>query len=91
MAKNPKSFRLSDKATDNLRWLVEASGSNETAVIELALAYFRQGFVPLGDVSDGWDVPVPEPDLPVSDLPSVKVLPMGQGTDDHKRKRRHRR
>ena len=91
MAKNPKSFRLSDKATENLRWLVEASGSNETAVIELALAYFRQGFVPLGDASGGWDVSIPEPEPPMPDLPGSKVLPAGQGTDGHKHKRRRRR
>jgi len=74
MAKNPKSFRMSDKATENLRWLVDASGANETAVIEMALAYFRKGFAMSAEPApwefppDPWDTKPPE----IEDCPPAR-------------------
>jgi cobalamin-dependent methionine synthase I len=36
--KSPKSFRLSKQAVAYLRLLVEKTGTNETAIVEIALA-----------------------------------------------------
>jgi hypothetical protein len=88
MAKNPKSFRLSDKATENLRWLVDASGANETAVTELALAFLRQGFYSFAEPSpeELLDIP-PEP----KELVAIGSVDRGRGETDQKRKRKRKR
>ena len=44
--KTSKSFRLSEQAISNLAFIVEKSGSNETAIIELALASFVVAYKP---------------------------------------------
>jgi len=38
--KSPKSFRLSKQAVNYLRLLVEKTGTNETAIVEVAIANF---------------------------------------------------
>jgi hypothetical protein len=76
MTKSPKAFRLSDQALESLRFLVSETGSNETAIVEMALAFLKKSL-------QGQEVErVPETvaDL-VSDLPEAKVIP-------HKKKRR---
>ncbi len=40
MAKRAKAFRLSEQAVAHLAALVEWTGSSETAVVEMALAYY---------------------------------------------------
>lgn len=44
MAKQSKSFRLSDQAQENLRLLVKETGSSETALVEIALAFLVKAF-----------------------------------------------
>lgn len=39
MAKTSKSFRLSEQALEHLERVVKLTGTNETAIIELALAH----------------------------------------------------
>jgi len=39
MSKISKSFRFSEQAISNLSKLAELTGSNETAIVELSLAY----------------------------------------------------
>lgn len=43
MSKEPKAFRLSEQAIKNLSDLVRKTGSNETALVELALANLNGG------------------------------------------------
>ena len=40
MAKSSKSFRLSQQAISSLEWITSETGANETAIIELSLAFF---------------------------------------------------
>ena len=54
-----KTFRLSSQAVESLRQLVEVTGSNETAIIEISLSHFLQSM--LGQKISS--VPVPVPDL----------------------------
>jgi hypothetical protein len=42
MSKTPKAFRLSEQATESLKWLVAKTGTTETAIVELSLAFLRQ-------------------------------------------------
>jgi hypothetical protein len=42
MTKSPKAFRLSEQATESLKWLVAKTGTTETAIVELSLAFLRQ-------------------------------------------------
>jgi ABC-type uncharacterized transport system YnjBCD substrate-binding protein len=44
MTKSPKSFRLSDRAIENLHFMVASTGANETALVEMALALLRHSF-----------------------------------------------
>jgi len=44
MAKSPKSYRLSDQALDSLQWLTSKTGTNETAIIEMSIAFLKQKF-----------------------------------------------
>lgn len=37
-SKNPKSFRLSDQALDNLDEITQISGVNQTAAVEIGIA-----------------------------------------------------
>ena len=39
MSKKPKSFRLSEQAQKHLSEIVEVTGTNETAIVEMALAF----------------------------------------------------
>lgn len=41
MTKLPKAFRLSEQATESLKWLVAQTGTNETAIVELSLAFLK--------------------------------------------------
>ena len=41
MTKTPKAFRLSEKATESLSWLVAQTGTNETAIVEMSLAFLK--------------------------------------------------
>jgi predicted transcriptional regulator len=43
--KTAKTFRLSEQAIKQLQTLKERTGTNETAIIEIALALFEQGIV----------------------------------------------
>ena len=40
MTKSSKSFRLSEQAISSLQWIASETGANETAIIELSLAFF---------------------------------------------------
>jgi hypothetical protein len=40
MTKSSKSFRLSEQAISSLQWVASETGANETAIIELSLAFF---------------------------------------------------
>lgn len=63
MAKISKSFRLSEQAQENLRQLSEQSGSSETAIVEISLAYFSKMMR-----NSKSDFPVvPEPEYPGDD------------------------
>jgi len=42
MTKTPKAFRLSEQATESLKWLVAKTGTTETAIVELSLAFLKQ-------------------------------------------------
>jgi hypothetical protein len=42
--KNSKAFRLSEEAVKALAYLSEQTGTNETAIVEMALAFYRQAF-----------------------------------------------
>jgi hypothetical protein len=42
MTKSPKAFRLSEQATESLKWLVAKTGTTETAIVELSLAFLKQ-------------------------------------------------
>jgi hypothetical protein len=42
--KTSKAFRLSQQALEALRYLSEQTGSNETAILEMSLAYYRRAF-----------------------------------------------
>lgn len=42
--KTSKSFRLSSQALQALSYLSDETGTNETAIIELALAYYRKAY-----------------------------------------------
>ncbi len=42
--KNSKSFRLSEQALSALHYLAEETGTNETAIVEIALAHYRQAY-----------------------------------------------
>ena len=42
MAKTAKTFRLSEQAVERLKYLHETTGTNETAIIEIALALFQR-------------------------------------------------
>lgn len=50
--KTSKAFRLSDQALDNLETIKAASGANETAVIEMALAALAKGLTKESEMSD---------------------------------------
>jgi len=41
MTKSPKAFRLSEQATESLAWLVAQTGTNETAIVEMSLAFLK--------------------------------------------------
>ena len=38
--KKPKTFRLSEQAQNHLADVVKMTGTNETAIVEMALAFF---------------------------------------------------
>lgn len=40
--KKPKTFRLSEQAQNHLADVVKMTGTNETAIVEMALAFFVQ-------------------------------------------------
>jgi len=42
MTKTPKAFRLSEQATESLKWLVAKTGITETAIVEMSLAFLKQ-------------------------------------------------
>jgi predicted DNA-binding protein len=42
--KTSKSFRLSVQALQALSYLSDETGTNETAIIEIALAHYRQAY-----------------------------------------------
>jgi hypothetical protein len=42
MTKTPKAFRLSEQATESLKWLVAKTGTTETAIVEMSLAFLKQ-------------------------------------------------
>lgn len=42
--KTSKAFRLSAQALEALGYLAEKTGTNETAIVEMALAHYRQAF-----------------------------------------------
>ena len=42
MSKSPKAFRLSEQALESLRWLVAETGTNETAIVEMSLAFLKR-------------------------------------------------
>jgi predicted DNA-binding protein len=42
--KTSKSFRLSSQALQALSYLSSETGANETAIIEIALAYYRRAY-----------------------------------------------
>ena len=58
MTKTAKTFRLSSQAVQSLARLVEVTGSNETAIVEMALVRFGQFMA--RDTTDDPDVPPPE-------------------------------
>jgi hypothetical protein len=41
MPKLSKAFRLSEQATESLKWLVAQTGTTETAIVELSLAFLK--------------------------------------------------
>lgn len=41
MTKSPKAFRLSEQALESLNWLVAQTGTNETAIVEMSLAFLK--------------------------------------------------
>lgn len=51
--KNSKSFRLSVQALDALRYLSSETGANETAILEMSLAFYRKAYdaAKLADIS----------------------------------------
>ena len=42
--KTSKSFRLSSQALQALAYLSDETGTNETAIVEIALAYYRRAY-----------------------------------------------
>jgi len=42
--KTSKSFRLSSQALQALSYLSDETGTNETAIVEIALAYYRRAY-----------------------------------------------
>ena len=64
MAKISKSFRLSEQAQENLRQLSEQSGSSETAIVEISLAFFAKVMQNRVQASHS---AVPEPEYPADE------------------------
>ena len=52
--KTSKSFRLSVQALSSLQYLADETGANETAILEIALAHYRQAYnsAKLADISE---------------------------------------
>ena len=67
MAKISKSFRLSEQAQENLRRLSAQTGSSETAIVEMSLAYFSRVMA--------LEVKEPEPKKPTSKASVNSVIP----------------
>jgi len=79
--KTAKTFRLSNQAVESLRTLVEITGTNETAIIEIALAHFSQV---LKGQPAGY-VPEPPPDFPDCEDEPLPVIEK-RGRPRHKSK-----
>ena len=63
MTKTPKAFRLSEQATESLKWLVAKTGTTETAIVELSLAFLKQSLENPrrgGDAVTSADNPAPQ-------------------------------
>jgi predicted DNA-binding protein len=68
MTKTPKAFRLSEQATESLKWLVAKTGTTETAIVELSLAFLKQS---LENPRRGGDA-VRSADNPAPQMPGQK-------------------
>jgi hypothetical protein len=81
--KTAKTFRLSAQALASLRYLVDVTGSNETAIVEMALVRFSQTMRP----ESPYDVPEPPPNFPPYDddlEPALNVSPARVSRKRHK-------
>ena len=97
MAKTAKTFRLSEQAVARLKSMHETTGTNETAIIEIALALFEreieQKAARLPDVNSFLEDAENERELAEleNQIPALKGMhlhPMIQTPNRKKRKRR---
>jgi hypothetical protein len=73
-----KSFRLSVQALEALSYLSGETGTNETAILEIALAHYRRAY--------NSSKLIPSQDN-LGQVNSVQVVSVGQVTPKKKRKR----
>jgi hypothetical protein len=80
--KTAKTFRLSAQALEHLAQIAQVTGTNETAIIEIALAQFSQNL----KGQPRTDTPEPPPNFPDDD----DFLPVIQERDKQKQRHRHK-
>ena len=84
MTKSPKAFRLSEQALESLSWLVSETGTNETAIVEMSLAFLKRSL----QNQKAEPIPLSIGDL-VSDLPVTSVISSVLPVSGKRKRKRH--
>lgn len=85
MAKTPKTFRLSEQAINHLKEIASQTGSNDTAIIEMALAHFASIMQSQNQVK-----PVSFPEQLPPDFWETEQAPVNFVNTQKDQKQRHR-
>ena len=79
MPKTAKTFRLSAQAIKQLQALKDRTGTNETAIIEIALALFEQGIIQTAEDRRTFGG---EPSIEAGEAPNVQSDPVDEETQE---------
>jgi hypothetical protein len=85
--KTAKTFRLSEQAVNNLQIIGLKTGTNETAIVEIALALFGQAVIAGGMPAREEDSPPADPALAWE--MGIPVPPSPPAPPKHKKRKRH--